>query len=583
MKNIKRMVSLFLSGIILFSLVSCSLKDKVKEISGFSDASKIFQIALENKNVELLNEVIKEYPDYDINKCEQGSSLAKALFNNGGRATDYENITFSRAMLDAGADPNVKSTNGDYLLITTCDNDFYWATELLVEYGADLEVKNDLGYSPLYLVMANFYGDSEENRIKTAKFFVDKGAAVTTDLFNIDENKDEDLRYHHIGASPVVSNYLMNILHEKGEETNMPKAMEYAISGDLDKTIEYIEKGEALTDKEKELVFDYASYFGMPDEFETICRLTEMQIDNVNMERIIQCGNLDMIQYLIEKCGFKLQSEKVSPSQENYLKLAVLFGYSDIFDYLCNHNAYNPGASVLLESALYNGNLDLFKKVYEYEAQSTDITELNEIYNLDGYYLNGKLDFIDYLMSEKNHTFECYSFKNIDFETARYLYEKGRPLNITDLDYAICHNDIEYIQLVLDKGADINQKCYSFDYSNYVSNYKEQVSQYDNFTSKHIYYESITEKNKELPTAFSYLLNKCNSECIKFMIENGAEIPDDILIYASEASKAVNQILFDNNANTNIDFSNVKGVMRKDYSLEKYYRSIGRSDLLDLL
>lgn len=93
----------------------------------------------------------------------------------------------------------------------------------------------------------------------------------------------------------------------------------------------------------------------------------------------------------------------------------------------------------------------------------------------------------------------------------------------------------------------------------------------------------LLKKNKELPTAFSYLLNKCNSECIKFMIENGAEIPDDILIYASEASKAVNHILFDNNANTNIDFSNVKGVMRKDYSLEKYYRSIGRSDLLDLL
>lgn len=580
---LKRVFAMAVCSVMVFSC-GCGLSSGTKDkLFGDSDASKIFQIALENKNVELLNEVIKEYPDYDINKCEQGSSLAKALFNNGGRATDYENITFSRAMLDAGADPNVKSTNGDYLLITTCDNDFYWATELLVEYGADLEVKNDLGYSPLYLVMANFYGDSEENRIKTAKFFVDKGAAVTTDLFNIDENKDEDLRYHHIGASPVVSNYLMNILHEKGEETNMPKAMEYAISGDLDKTIEYIEKGEALTDKEKELVFDYASYFGMPDEFETICRLTEMQIDNVNMERIIQCGNLDMIQYLIEKCGFKLQSEKVSPSQENYLKLAVLFGYSDIFDYLCNHNVYNPGASVLLESALYNGDLDLFKKVYEYEAQSTDITELNEIYNLDGYYLNGKLDFIDYLMSEKNHTFECYSFKNIDFETARYLYEKGRPLNITDLDYAICHNDIEYIQLVLDKGADINQKCYSFDYSNYVSNYEEQVSQYDNFTSKHIYYENITEKNKELPTAFSYLLNKCNSECIKFMIENGAEITDDILIYASEASKAVNQILFDNNANTNIDFSNVKGVMRKDYSLEKYYRSIGRSDLLDLL
>lgn len=567
----------------MFSIVSCSSMNKKNEISSYSNTEKIFQIALENKNVELLNEVIKEYPDYDINKCEQGSSLARALFNNGGRPTDYDNTTFARALLDSGANPNAKSTNGDYLLITSCDNDFYWATELLVEYGADIEVKNDLGYSPLYLIMSNFYGDSEENRIKTAKFLVDKGAEVTPDLFNIDEKKDEELRYNHIGASPVVSNYLMKILHEKGEETNMPKAMEYAISGDLDKTIEYIENKEDLTDKEKELVYDYASYFGTPDEFETICKLTKIQIDDVNMERIIQCGNLDIIKYLIEKCGFKLQSEEVIPSQENYLRLAILFGYSDIFDYLCNHNAYNPGASILLESALYNGNLDLFKKVYEYEAQLTDITESNEIYNLDGYYLNGKPDFIDYLMSEKHHTFECYSFKNIDFETAKYLYEKGRPLNITDLDYAICHNDIEYIQLVLDKGADINQRCYSVDYSNYVSNYKEQVAQYNNFTSEHIYYENITETNKELPTSFSYLLNSCNSECVKFMIENGAEMSDDILIYASESSKAVNQILFNNNANTNIDFSNVKGVMRKDYTLEKYYKSIGRNDLLDLL
>ena len=48
-------------------------------------------------------------------------------------------------------------------------------------------------------------------------------------------------------------------------------------------------------------------------------------------------------------------------------------------------------------------------------------------------------------------------------------------------------------------------------------------------------------------------------------------------------SKAVNKILFDNNANTDIDFSSVKGVMKKDYSLEEYYKSIGRSDLLELL
>ena len=583
MKRSKRIISLLLSGVFIFSLVSCGLKDKVKEMLNSSDESEIFQMALMNKNVELLKEVKKEYPDYDINKCEQGSSLAKSLFNNGGKPTDHDNITFSRALLDLGADPNSKSTNGDYLLMTACDNGFYWAVELLVEYGADLEVKNKIGGSPLYYVLANQSGDSEEDRIRIAKLLVDKGADVNAELFNIDESKDEDLKYHHIGASPVVSNYFMKILHEKKEETNMPKAVEYAVAGDLDKAIQYLEKGEKLTDKEKELVFDYALYFGTPDEFKTICQLTEMQIDNVNMERIIQCGNLSMIQYLVENKGYKLQNETPSPPQENYLRLAVLFGYSDVFDYLSSHGAYNPGASTLLESALFNGDLDLFKKVYEYEEGSTDISETIEIYNIDGYYLNEKTEIIDYLMSEKHHTFECYPLKNIDFETAKYLYEKGRPLNITDLDYAICHNSIEYIQLVLDKGANINQKCYSIDYSNYVSNYKEQVSQYDNFTSEHIYYESITEKNKELPTAFSYLLNKCDSDSVKFMIENGAKIPDDALIYASEGSKAVNKILIDNNANTDIDFSSVKGVMKKDYSLEEYYKSIGRSDLLELL
>lgn len=99
----KRILALVLAGVVIFSLFSCSLMNKVNEISSSSSTEKIFQMALENKNVELLNEVIKEFPDYDINKCEQDSSLAKALFNNGGSPTDYDNITFAKALLDSGA------------------------------------------------------------------------------------------------------------------------------------------------------------------------------------------------------------------------------------------------------------------------------------------------------------------------------------------------------------------------------------------------------------------------------------------------------------------------------------------------
>lgn len=57
MKNTKRLVSLFLSGIIIFSLVSCGLTDNIKNKMIDSDSKNTFSYAVNNGNLELFKEL----------------------------------------------------------------------------------------------------------------------------------------------------------------------------------------------------------------------------------------------------------------------------------------------------------------------------------------------------------------------------------------------------------------------------------------------------------------------------------------------------------------------------------------------
>ena len=51
MKNTKRLVSLFLSGIIIFSIVSCGLTDNIKNKMIDSDSKNTFSYAVNNGNL----------------------------------------------------------------------------------------------------------------------------------------------------------------------------------------------------------------------------------------------------------------------------------------------------------------------------------------------------------------------------------------------------------------------------------------------------------------------------------------------------------------------------------------------------
>lgn len=580
---LKRVLCILLSCTML-TLTGCGLVDKVKEkVTGSSDVSDMFQDALKNKNVEYLNEIIARYPDYDINECDRGNSLWTSLYNNGDRGSDMRNMNFSKALLEAGADPNGKQIGGDYLLITACDNDFWYAPALLLEYGADVNIE-DSGESALYLVLRNWSGGREVTCIKTAKLLVENGAEVTSDLFNINKDDYEDMQYNHIERSPVVANYLMNILHEKGESTNMPSAVEYAVSGNFDKTIEYVENGEELTDSEKTLICEYAHYYGTPDDINRLYELFGIEEPiYVKLERIVECGNLEVVKYLTQNFEDKANDDY----SDNYLEIAVAYGYEDVFNYLRDNTSLTAHSPSLLKCALYYDDIDLFRTVYECIEEDSEIDE-NFISDL-GCLLNGKFEYIDYLMDIKNHSMVMVTLEDVDYETAKYMFDKGRPINITDLDYAMYHADPEYMKLVLDNGADVNQKCYFIDYLVYFEElFYEEGADYSNFIEKYQTREYSSDSSETLSPSFQYLLKYCSGDCVKVMIDYGAEMNDDILKGSYEFSYGVVKTLIDNGANTKLKFDVLKPrqgsiVKSGEFDLEEYYEYYGREDLVELV
>ena len=72
------------------------------------------------------------------------------------------------------------------------------------------------------------------------------------------------------------------------------------------------------------------------------------------------------------------------------------------------------------------------------------------------------------------------------------------------------------------------------------------------------------------------------------MIENGAEIPDDIMKSTTNSSVETVKLLIENGADTDIRFDKIptstKGSYKSgDYDLKDYWEAYGRDDLAELL
>ena len=101
-------------------------------------------------------------------------------------ASKYGHTEIVKFLIEKGADIEDKNNNGYTPLIWTSSYGYTEIIKFLVEKGADIEAKNNNGDTPLICAFEN-------RRIEIIKFLIEKGANYEVLLEKLDEDKREEL------------------------------------------------------------------------------------------------------------------------------------------------------------------------------------------------------------------------------------------------------------------------------------------------------------------------------------------------------------------------------------------------------
>lgn len=584
------MVSLFLSGIILFSLVSCSLKDKVKEKITGSDIKNAFSYAINYGNLELFKELCEKYPDFDLDSISSSNTL---LMNLLYTANCPRNIAFQMAdiALENGVDLSMSTPDGSsYIYNSVTDYEAVGVDNLqyLSGKGVDLKSVDDE-------ILGNLLEcciDNNVNNLNSFKVFdylINQGLTVRKEFI---EKEGLESKCYKFIQSPKAIQYVVSQYIDSGGKLDFPDYFVCALCGDIDKMLVLASKAD-IDQESFEVLFTYTQAFGTVEQYEKLLEIYgEEWSKNPAVNAIVSCDNAEMLEYFIKDI-MALEKTKEYNLNTDCFDVAAYYHYYDIFDVLINndYDLYDD----FLDKPLYgllgscieseNYDLDEFKQLYNYMEDKHD--PINE--NYAAILFSDKIDlkegkkYIDFFIDEKGIDFHLLSISDVQYEVAEYLYKKGRTLQAYDLSDAIRSQSIELVKLVYKQGADINQLWY---------NYKDGDEWNREFNEFPQYSEQIKDTSHPnytpRPSNFEMNINSMNSEIVKYLIDNGMEIPDNALELAVYASKATVKVLIDAGANTDLKFDILKpvdGVIAKkgDFDLEDYYANYGREDLVELL
>lgn len=536
----KRILALVLSGVMLLS-TGCGLSSHTKDkLFGDSDVTNTVESAVRTGNFELLDEY------FEANKISQ--DLLNECLNVAVYADDpYESMLY---LLEKGADPN-----NDNIIWDLAYNARVEAMRaLLTSDDVDLTEKNEVGHDALYMALENEGGGSEYGNYQVTKLLIEAGAQPYPELFaNTKEHKRES-PYKQLLASPYSSKFLLEKLLEAGKESGLPKACELAILGESEEAVEECSKNSNYYNEDDvTLITTFLAYWGTPEQCETVCDMYNTQIYSGMLQRVVQTNNGEMLDYIVTTNEIDLTDR----SEAFLLQLAAGYDNYEACKYLCDNNVYMvvndvgeaSGLYQLKSAALYD-DLELFKLLYDYaNSRGARITEeyLSESLGTSLSYDNK--DIIDFLSAE-GYTFSAIDISNSDLESVKCFEECGKVFDGTDLINAVAGGDVDIVKYLLDKNVDVN---------------------------------AVGEnESTPLSTALSG-----KYEILKLIIENGADIPENILENAVYASKKNVKLLIDSGAKTDLKFDKIKAkdgsFKNGDYDLKDYWKAYGRDDLAELL
>lgn len=591
MKQINRFLSLFLAVIVLFSFVSCSLTDNIKNKITDGNPKSVFHCAVNNGNVELFEELCEKYPDFDVDSISSSNTL---LMNLLYTANCPRNIAFQMAdiALENGADISMLTSDGSsYIYNSVTDYEAVGVENLqyLNSKGVDLKnVDDEILGNLLECCIDNNVNNL--NSFKVFDYLTDQGLTVRKEFI---EKEGLESKYYKFIKSPKAIQFVVSKYLDNGGTVDLPDYFVYAVTGDIENALESAKKS-SVTDDEYDVLFTYTQAFGTVEQYEKLLEIYGKDWNkNPNVNAIVSCDNAEMLEYFIDDI-MQLEETKEYNLNTDCFDVAAYYHYYDIFDVLIN-NDFELYDSFLdkplygiLGSCIESKDYDLneFQKLYNYmEEKYEPIREdYAAILFSDRIDLNDAKKYIDFFIDEKGIDFHLLSVADVQYDVAEYLYKKGRALQAYDLSDAISSQNLDLVKLVHNQGADLNQLWYNYkdgdEWSREAKDWSEYTKQLEDTT-----HPNYTPR----PSNFEMNINSANSETIKYLIDNGMNIPDNALESAVYASKATVKVLIDAGANTDLKFDKLEpadggGIVKKgDFDLKDYYKHYGRDDLIELL
>lgn len=525
--------------------------------------TKQFDNAIVNGNIEWLEEILADNPDFDVNYCgnimrEYGQSgnyqhETLRIINSYGMLSAEKRNKALDFLLNNGLNPDLEYSNGNYALEECCGT---LLAETLIKHNADININDG---SIIIKIIYDMY-------TYPIDLFIDKGAIINAGLF-------EQVYADEMPLNPRAFQSAYKYFIENGNNTSFSKAEEYAILGENEKLIEALSSDEFDTNQLK--VISYFAYcFGNQAVIDILCdKYSEGDLSIPSIYVIANIGNFDAFKYLYNK------GELGTYTPEFLFYTAVRENHTEIIDFLIDKNV---DIEKRILSATYEcGDINTVRRVSEYMLNKNMLTE-HTFYNLDVSMTMNDFtkDYIDYFMTEHNFSLQQLSLKSTDFLTSEYLFNNGRPLSVTDLENALYKNDVDMVNMLFQYGADANQpkfeKYYNTIYSSEENDFSKLLVKYNDIISHTN--DFITINNDDDNCWYNAIVYG-NSETIQIMIDNGLNLDNEKLLYYAirYGSSAVFNVLYE--ADASIDYiSDIRQETLLDVA-----KTMGRDDIIKIL
>lgn len=543
----KKIKALLMAGVTLF-VSGCSAVTKNSYTGYMKNVSKCgmgvtkqFDNAIQNGNIEWLEEILTAYPDFDVNYCgnimqeylQSGSYIHETIMVVTARGMGGD-IDVLKYLMGKGLDINIgiNTKSNRNILTLASDGRSTRLFDILMENDAD--VNSGSGVALL---------NASKDSLDKTKKLLEKGMKPTSEIF-------ENISYD-IGEEPRSLQYILKYYLENVGEPDLSKAEQYAILGEDELLIEELKKDKPLDNPK--IIRDLILCLGKP---ETMRVFSELYPDYAcvysdMLSKMYISDNPEMVRYCIENDLVRTDGLGTS--------VIAHYVYENDIE-MCNkviekgvYTENDKGAEVL-SAALACNNMDTFMYA---------VDKVDEIFGLDEFsFINvnkwvewsefTKAAF-DYLREKYGLTMQCIPLSILDVKTAEYLYNNGREIFPTDLQRAIYKNDVEMVKLVLEKGANPNQCLYNdFDFTLSDGSYKYDTT-YEEFIEAH---ESGNDEWKQFcGSCIGVAISHASPEIVQLMVDNGLNMDNKYLMWNAvyDSSKATFDILY--NAGASLEYN----------------------------